>query len=389
MKFYEFFAGGGMVREGLGAGWTCLFANDRNAKKAACYKMRFGDTPEFVTGPVEALTVSHLPGRADLAWASFPCQDLSLAGARNGLQGERSGTFWPFWRLMEKLIKDGRGPGVITLENVPGAITSHGGRDLAAIMKAMAARGYRTAPLVINASMFLPQSRPRLFIIGFGPGYSPVGGQVSQGPNPAWHPQSLTLARGLLGSKTGKSWIWLNPPPPEPRTMDLADLIENDPSGARWHTREETARLLSQMSPLHRQKVRRAMDSGRAWVGAVFRRTRKDRHGASCQRAEVRFDGMAGCLRTPAGGSSRQIILLLEGGHARSRLLTPRESARLMGLPDDYRLPERDQDAYHLTGDGVAAPVVGWLASKCIEPLFRPPVPGANGRAGRMGAAAR
>ncbi|MDH5637086.1 MAG: DNA cytosine methyltransferase, partial [Nitrospinota bacterium] len=148
----------------------------------------------------------------------------------------------------------------------------------------------------------------------------------------------------------------------------LADIIENDSPGARWHSRQERDKLLSLMSPLHVGKVRHAIDSGERRVGAVFKRTRKDRQGRSSQRAEVRFDGVAGCLRTPAGGSSRQIILIVEGGRARSRLLSPRESARLMGLPDDYKLPEGSQDAYRLTGDGVAAPVVRWLAQSCIEP---------------------
>ncbi|MDH5509559.1 MAG: DNA cytosine methyltransferase [Nitrospinota bacterium] len=389
MKFYEFFAGGGMVREGLGARWSCLFANDWDDKKAACYQTRFNGASELMVGSVESVKAADLPGQADLAWASFPCQDLSLAGARGGLRGERSGTFWPFWRLMERLAKEGRAPGIIVLENVLGAITSHGGRDLAGILEAMATRGYRTAPMVINASMFLPQSRPRLFLIGFGPQAAPVANLVAESPNSLWHPESFALAKGFLSAKAGKSWIWLNPAPPEPRTLSLADMIETDFPGARWHTRQETDRLLSLMNPLHRDKVRHAIGSGERIIGAVFKRTRKDKQGASNQRAEVRFDGLAGCLRTPAGGSSRQIILMVEGGQARSRLLSPRESARLMGLPDDYNLPKRSQDAYRLTGDGVAAPVVRWLAQCCIEPSLRPLIPWKKGRAGHLKTADR
>ena len=94
--FYEFFAGGGMVRAGLGPGWSCLFANDIDPKKAASYTRNWGDT-EFCLSNVSELTTVDLPGKTDLAWASFPCQDLSLAGSGAGLQGKRSGTFWPFW----------------------------------------------------------------------------------------------------------------------------------------------------------------------------------------------------------------------------------------------------------------------------------------------------
>jgi DNA (cytosine-5)-methyltransferase 1 len=97
--FYEFFAGGGMARAGLGSGWKCLFANDFDHKKGETYRKNWGDK-ELKTLDVGSLKTSDLPGVADLAWASFPCQDLSLAGGGAGLKGDRSGTFWPFWRLM-------------------------------------------------------------------------------------------------------------------------------------------------------------------------------------------------------------------------------------------------------------------------------------------------
>jgi hypothetical protein len=77
--FYEFFAGGGMARAGLGDGWKCLFANDFDYKKGETYRKNWGDK-ELRTLDVGKLRTSDLPGSADLAWASFPCQDLSLAG---------------------------------------------------------------------------------------------------------------------------------------------------------------------------------------------------------------------------------------------------------------------------------------------------------------------
>jgi len=105
-------------------------------------------------------------------------------------------------------------------------------------------------------------------------------------------------------------------------------------------------------------------------VGGVYRRTRFDENGMKLQRAEVRFDDVAGCLRTPAGGSSRQTILVVDGKSIRSRLLSSRETARLMGLADDYKLPKNYNEAYHLTGDGVAVPVVRHLATHLFEPLL-------------------
>lgn len=115
LGFYEFFAGGGMARAGLGSGWQCLFANDFSEMKAATYKANWGDE-YFVLGDVQQVSTKQLPGRADLAWASFPCQDLSLAGSYRGLGdpsaeiATRSGTFWPFWHLMRELRVQGRNP---------------------------------------------------------------------------------------------------------------------------------------------------------------------------------------------------------------------------------------------------------------------------------------
>ena len=121
--FYEFFAGGGMARAGLGEGWRCLYATDIDEKKAASYAQNWGDD-ELQVADVNAVTTDDLPGMADLAWASFPCQDLSLAGNYSGLKGERSGAFWPFWHLMEALKAEERAPTAIVLENVCGAFSS-------------------------------------------------------------------------------------------------------------------------------------------------------------------------------------------------------------------------------------------------------------------------
>ncbi len=79
--YYEFFAGGGMARCGLGDGWDCLYANDIDARKAQSYAANWG-ADHLHVGDVGALKADDLPGRADLAWASSPCQDLSLAGRR-------------------------------------------------------------------------------------------------------------------------------------------------------------------------------------------------------------------------------------------------------------------------------------------------------------------
>ena len=109
-SFYEFFAGGGMARAGLGKGWTCLFANDFDAKKGLTYQRNYPGGNVLRVGDVREIKAADLPGHADLIWGSFPCQDLSLAGGGAGLKGERSGTFYPFWDIVKGVVADGRGP---------------------------------------------------------------------------------------------------------------------------------------------------------------------------------------------------------------------------------------------------------------------------------------
>jgi DNA (cytosine-5)-methyltransferase 1 len=369
-SFYEFFAGGGMARAGLGPSWKCVFANDLSPKKAACYAENWG-ADDLHVGDVSALSTSDLPGHADLAWASFPCQDLSLAGVGAGLKGNRSGTFWPFWELMKSLGNEGRAPRLIVLENVGGALTSHGGKDFAAIGEALAAGGYLFGAVVINAAHFLPQSRPRLFIIGITKSTNVPAALVANGPDPFWHPPALTDAFRKLSPQSQNSWVWWKLPAPPGRTSIFADLVEDIPQGVTWHTASETETLLSLMSPLNLAKVKAAQETGKKLVGTVYKRTRAEApDGIKKQRAEIRFDDIAGCLRTPSGGSSRQTIMVIEGQEVRSRLLSPREAARLMGLPDTYQLPLKYNDAYHLAGDGVAVPVVRFLAEHALEPLL-------------------
>lgn len=369
LGFYEFFSGGGMARLGLGRRWECLFANDSCEKKARAYRSNFNGAPELIVGDVGRLSTDDLPGKPSLVWASFPCQDLSLAGNGAGLKGERSGTFWPFWQLMEVLIREGRGSPLIVLENVVGTITSNGGRDFRAILQAVGGVGYRVGALVINAVHFVPQSRPRLFLLAVDSSIHLPSALTTDVATVHWHPKALRAAQEELPAKVRDSWVWWHLPVPSTVQGTLSDIVEAAPVGVEWHTTDETARLLNLMSQANRRKVDQATRLGKRIVGTVYRRTRPNEAGKKVQRAEVRFDQISGCLRTPVGGSSRQTILVVHRDMIRSRLLSPREAARLMGVPDTYKLPENYTEAYHLMGDGLVVPVVKWLEQHLLYSL--------------------
>lgn len=365
--FLEFFAGGGMARAGLGADWRCVFANDLDPAKARAYRANWG-TGDLLEADIAGLTAGDVPGaRADLAWASFPCQDLSLAGNRQGLNGGRSSVFWPFWRLMQALGAEGRGPRVLVLENVAGLLTSNGGADFAALATELQRSGRVFTAAIIDAAHFTPQSRPRLFIIAADASGALMPG--ADAPDPTWAPPALVRAVEALPPAVRAAWRWPALPTPPKRNQSLKDIVEPTPGGVSWAVAADTQRILAMMSPVNLAKVKAAQATGRMHVGTIFRRTRPGPDGARAQRAEVRFDGMAGCLRTPAGGSSRQTLIVVEGRRIRTRLLSPREAARLMGLADDYQLPGRLNPALHLLGDGVAVPAVRFLAAHLLEPL--------------------
>ena len=370
LDFYEFFAGGGMARAGLGQNWRCLFANDFDHKKSRIYRENWDGGVEMKTVDVGSLTTQDLPDTAHLAWASFPCQDLSLAGGGAGLRGERSGTFWPFWTLMKGLIEEKRAPRLIVLENVCGTLTSHGGKDFATICSGFQQARYAVGAVVVDASLFVPQSRPRLFIIGVHEDMTIPEELTAMGPWAPWHTRTLKTAYQKLPAKTKDIWKWWKLPLPPKRKVNLEHIIEENLTSTSWFSAEATRDLLAMMSDINRAKVAQAKRESRRIVGGVYKRTRPDAAGRKVQRAEIRFDDVSGCLRTPAGGSSRQVILIVDGRSVKARLISSRETARLMGLPDEYKLPENYNEAYHLTGDGVVVPVVRHLAEHIFEPIL-------------------
>lgn len=361
LTFLEFFAGGGMARLGLGPRWRCLFANDFDAGKRAAYGANFG-LGHHSGADIHALGAGDLPSEAaDLAWASSPCQDLSLAGGRGGLAAARSGAFFGFWRLMEALHDARRAPRLIVVENVAGLLTSHDGADFCAVVERLVGRGYTVAALILNASDFAPQSRPRLFIIGSRADM--IGARESP---PLVGPHALIRAVERLSPQARAHWRWIDQRPSPARNAALSDILESD---APFDPPAKTAARLAAMAPHQRAAIDALARSGARHAGAGFRRVRIET-GEKRVRFEARFDGLAGCIRTPAGGSSRQAILVIDKGRIQSRLMTPREAARAMGLPDDYVLPERATAALKLIGDGVCPPVVRWLSENVLEPAL-------------------
>jgi len=369
---FEFFAGGGLAGLGL-EGFRVTFANDIDRAKATSWRanhagpdpMRRDQTNGIHLGDVRDLTAEDLPGCPDLVWASSPCQDVSLAGARAGLDAQRSGAFWGFWQLMQALDRQGRGPRAIVIENVVGLLTSGQGRDFPALCSALVEAGYRVGALEMDAALWLPQSRPRLFIVAL----RDAEAATRSGPAGPFHTRRLIAAHGRLPQAVQARWEWWQVAPPSVRNLDVSALLEPD-DAVQWLGMDDVEHLLDLLAPLHRDRLERARQSGERRVATGFRRVRTE-GGLKVQRLELRFDGLAGCLRTPSGGSSRQYVLVGDQGQVRARRLTGREAARLMGLADSYLLPASEMAALRLIGDAVAVPVVKALTDALLRPALQ------------------
>lgn len=351
MRFAEFFAGIGLMRLGLErSGWECAFANDIDPKKGEMYRAQFPED-HFVLGDIRDLDPGALP-RVELATASFPCTDLSLAGGRAGLAGAHSSALWPFLDLLERSDR----PPLVLLENVPGFLTSHGGRDFQSALLAMNRLGYGVDAFVLDAASFVPQSRMRLFVVA-----SRSEKASDQVENPLRPPSLVSFIRAHPEVR----WTLRELPLLTSRASNLTDILEDlSEEAPEWWSSARTDYLVNQMSPRHRAVAESMIAGDTETVGTVFRRIRNGR-----SMAELRVDGLAGCLRTPKGGSGRQIVFMAGGGGYRARLLTPRECARLMGA-DDYALTVPPNRALFGFGDAVCVPVIDWIARNYLNPVL-------------------
>lgn len=360
--FAEFFAGIGLVREAIAPlGWRCVFANDISPTKAEMYARRFGST-DLVVDDVANIRANDLPTGLELITASFPCIDLSLAGNRRGLAGEHSGTVWPFLNLVGEYCSLRKPPSAILLENVTGLLTSNRGWDLHAILEALNALGYSTDLVVINARWFVPQSRPRLFIIAI----SDTDNKNGRLPAPEITRLRPLAVRRFQMQHSELRHIELPIPSPPRRSpkflVDILDEISEDSD--IWWTAGQASALLKEMNPLHRKRVKELSLLNQSGVAAMYRRVRNGK-----TVGEIRGDGIAGCLRTPQGGSSIQFLIDARSGRIRIRPLTAREYARLQGASKFPISGFPDRQAMLGFGDAVCVPAVRWLAKHSFGDL--------------------
>lgn len=356
LRAAEFFAGIGLVRLALERqDWSVVFANDIEPTKAKMYRDNWPDDDHLLVGDIHAIDAETVP-TVDLFTASFPCNDLSIAGRWDGLAGKESSAFWGLIRILRQMGE--RRPPLVLLENVVGFLQSNGGKDLETALLALNDLGYSVDAFILNASHWVPQSRARLFV---------VARQVNDSDGIAFAEESETRPAALcrfINAHPNIRWNVRDLPRLPKRRAALKDIVDDLPADdPHWWSTDRAAYFMSQLSPRHEVEAKRML-AGESWSYATaFRRVR---YGKSM--AELRTDGIAGCLRTPRGGSGRQILLQAGRGEYHVRLLTARECARLQGVPEDYVIDVPLNQALFGFGDAVCVSAVEWIAKHYLTP---------------------
>ena len=354
----EFFAGVGLVRKAVEQeGFRVVFANDIDKVKAAVYS-------ENGYGGIRCADVRTIRGRdvpeVDLATASFPCTDLSLAGHRAGLRGRQSGLLWEFIRILREM--GARRPRAVLLENVLGFANSNGGSDLRESILALNKFGYSADIVEVDARRFTPQSRRRVFVIA---SREPLSGVATWTPcdlRPEWiirfannHPE-LNLRPAALPELPDSGG-------------EFSDIVDRFPArSSRWWEPDRTRSFRDSLSTLQADRLGRMKRSGRLTWATTYRRTRFGK-----PVWEIRGDGISGCLRTTRGGSSKQAVVEAGRGAFRVRWMTANEYARLQGAPDLRFAGVSENQARFALGDAVCVPAVAWLARNYLAPMLKRP----------------
>ena len=347
----EFFAGVGLVRMALErVGVQVAFANDISPVKQRMYAENFeGD--EFVLADIRDLTGNAVPA-VDIATASFPCTDVSLAGGRAGLRGRESGLLGDFLRILDEM--GDRRPQLLLIENVTGFATSDKGRDLVRTLEYLTELGYWCDVQQLDARNFVPQSRPRMFILcdraPTSIEFDPLERNVSIRPN--WATQLFREQPSI------RSYHAPIPLPSEGASESLEDILEpfgrDDPV---WWEDERKGKFEESLSAINTGRAKVLRESPAVAHATSYRRTRGGR-----AVWEIRGDNISGCLRTTRGGSSKQAVVEGGEGELRVRWMTAREYARLQGAPDFKWGDASDLQARFALGDAVCVPAVEWLS---------------------------
>lgn len=373
LTFLDFFSGVGGFRHGLElAGMKCIGFCEKDKFARKSYEAMYDTKGEWFHDDITTIDPLRLP-KADLWCAGSPCQNVSIAGKRAGLYGERSGLFFTFVELIKSQKEEDK-PEWVLLENVKGLLSSGGGRDYLDYLSILDEAGYDLEWQVFNSKDYgVPQNRERIYTLGHlrrkgrrqvlplsressSHLKQLVGGMQSYRVyDPSGIATTLVGEGGGLGAKTGLY------------------LIDQSLTGPKL---TEEARCITARYTAGATK-RTAMNSGVLEVQPILTQGIKVRNGTKqgYQLAEV---GDSVDLSYPSSLTRRARVgrgiahnlscscqmgaVVWNGRVVKIRKLTPKECFRLQGFSDDLfekaKAVNSDAQLYKQAGNGVTVPVV-------------------------------
>lgn len=366
LRFLSLFSGAGGFDLGLHrAGWACVGQCEVDAWRRGILARHWPDVPRWD----DVTTLDPEGIECDLIAGGFPCQDVSVAGRRKGLAGERTGLFWHAMRIVDAVR-----PRFVLLENVPGLLTSNGGRDFGVVLGALADLGYGVGWRVLDSRYFgVPQRRRRVFILGALPGgragAERAGAILALGTRCERHssarPEAGKGAATHAGDGAGVAGALDERASKGPNgSADEGALIVSALDRQRGGPDDNAAQgghLVPTLAHTLRSEGFDASEDGTGrGTPLVAAMNLRGRDGG----AMPEMDHLAS-LRAASGGSSRSYAASCAG----VRRLTPVECCRLQGFPDDWfgKPNERpDGPRYAALGDAVTVNVAEWLGGRLM-----------------------
>lgn len=313
-------------------GWVPVCFSEIDPFPSAVLAERFPSVPNL--GDITRIDWSDLSGFVDVVVGGSPCQSFSVAGRREGLEGE-SGLMWEYVRAVQEIR-----PEWLVWENVPGALSSSNGEDFGCLLRSLDALGYGLAWRVLDAQFFgVAQRRERLFLVGrIGDPSGPCE-VLFESESLSWGAQSSREKREALAAGAGR-----------------------DPASAgfSYKTRAGAGTIG------YAEECGPTIASARADAAVLCM-------GDATSKASIDED-MCGTLKAH---NSKELPIVACG---EVRRLTPRECERLMGFPDDWtKVPYRGKTAdqcsdtprYKAIGNSMAVPVMAWIGKRIQEVMDR------------------
>jgi DNA (cytosine-5)-methyltransferase 1 len=352
MRFGSLFSGIGGFDLGFErAGMECIWQIEIDLKCQEVLEKRFTGVKRY--GDITKVTGLE---PVDVICGGFPCQDLSVAGKRAGLAGERSGLWYEFLRIIQEVR-----PQWVVIENVPGLLSSNHGADFAVIVQGLAECGYLSAWGVLDAQYFgVAQRRRRVFVVAsLGDGRAAEilferEGMFGNTPARREAGKGITEVAGTLASSGGG----MDRPAGNANELDfciVAPTIDAEYFSKRYSNQQFFSQngdgfpIISR--PLAYGKTNDHQDeSQQTYIATWDKRQITSKENRSQPNAEY----------TPTLNGNGEMMTGV-------RRLTPTECARLQGFPDDWNDWLADSTRYRQFGNAVCVPVVEWIGKRIKE----------------------